>query len=235
MIRRSQTAHFCNFLLVEDDYASYRLCFVSRHHGISHWMFLGISTEQHVIRAGHSSTSLAKLLLWLFRIHEPEPDKLFWQLVRWCAFIVGRTTWSSDVSTDVFDAPATTGGSVSRAWRMPMALKEAVAAAAVEGKVGRSARAVMVSATRFKSGSQLANCGGWGGKWRDIYLGRYLRMGQDLFRREKERVWSFATDGVRISGVDCLITTVFSHTTSQAMWLPPMVPAEKTSNHFVAA
>ena len=173
--------------------------------------------------------------MWLFRMHEPVPDKLFWQLLRWCAFIVERTNWSNDVSTDVFDAPPTTGGSSSRARRTPMALKEAVAAEAAAGKIGRSARAVMVSATRFKSGSQLANCGGWGGKWREIYLGRYLQMGQDLFRNDQERVLSFATDGVRISGYDVLITTVFSHTTSQAMWLPPMVTSEKDAIcNFVA-
>ena len=164
-------------------------------------------------------------MYFLYHFGEQATDVLFWQLLRWCAFVVERSRWSQDVTTDPFDAPAVSGSTGLRARRIPVALKEAVAEEAASGKVGRSARSVIVAAQRFKGVTQLAHCGGWGGKWREIWLSRYLNLGRTVFRQENERVLSLAMDGVRISGMDALISTVFSPHSSVAMWLPPMVTA----------
>ena len=171
------------------------------------------------------SASLPNFLYWLYHCAETGAAVLFWQLLRWVSFVIEWSDWSYSGSADVTDAPSVIGASGSRARKISIAFKEQVGEAAASGKAGRSVKGIIESAKVFKPQSQLAVVGGWGGKWRQIWLDRYFLSGQDIFRSRGywSRVLSLACDGVRISFKSSLIATVFSYEKQVAMWLPPMV------------
>ena len=67
----------------------------------------------------------------------PESNALFWQLARWCAFVVERTKWTEGASDDPFDAPAMESATGVRTRRISSTVKDALSAAAAEGGVGQ--------------------------------------------------------------------------------------------------
>ena len=58
-----------------------------------------------------TAVNVANFVFWLYEARLPEADVMYWQFVRWLAFLVERTRWREDINTDPFTAPAISGGS----------------------------------------------------------------------------------------------------------------------------
>ena len=170
-----------------------------------------------------TAVNVANFVFWLYEAQLPEADVMYWQFVRWLAFLVERTRWSEEINTDPFTAPAVSGESKKKSCRIAEALKDCVAEAAAEGKIGRSAHQVVEAAKRFRGLSQLASYGGWVEKWREVWQSKCWEAGKVVFRAEDERVLSLAMDGCRLSGLDVLVSTAYSPAAGVGLWLPPMV------------
>ena len=167
---------------------------------------------------------LAALLLWLFSLPLAASQTLMWQVLRWVGFFLDRQGWVEKLSYDPLDAPGLMGPSGRKVLRIPASTKAAVCRIAAAGDGARSNAKVLRLHKRMcktllsKSSASAANT------WMEDYMAHYWTHVRDSFRSVEDKVFSLAWDGVKVSGMDVLVSTVYSSCLSQAAWLPPMAP-----------
>ena len=148
---------------------------------------------------------------------------LFWLLLTTLACIIDYSGVLQAASDDPFDQPHLIGRQ-GRARRVCYAYKNKVANIAATGDIFRSGRAVIRGAKIFgrslpATGEASAN------KWVAPLCYRYLHRLQEVFLLSNliVPILSLAWDATRMSGLDTLVSTVYSPFLDVAGWCPPQV------------